>query len=102
MAEVDARRYLCSDLVVLKTAGGDVTVNLEEIWESGAVLEAEQAFDDSSRVVMRGGGHGFSGRVLSCSRHEFGWRVELEFSPLTPWNPARFLPQHLTDPSGLK
>jgi hypothetical protein len=92
---VDARRYLCSDLVVLKTAAREFTVNLEEIWAAGAIVDAEEAVEEGASVVVHGGGHGFSGRIIRVSRHEFGWFAEVEFSPLTPWSPERFLPRHL-------
>jgi hypothetical protein len=94
---VDARRYLCSDLVVLKTATREFTVNLEEIWAAGAIIDAEEAVAEGALVVVRGGGQGFSGRVVRVSRHEFGWYAEVEFSPLTPWSPERFLPRHLLE-----
>ena len=92
--------YLCSDLVVLKTAAGEATVNLEEIWSAGALLDTEGPVEEGISAVVRGGGHGFSGRVVRVSRHEFGWHVEVEFSPLTPWSPERFEPDHMVDISG--
>lgn len=97
MTEVDLRRYLCSDLVVLKSAAGESTVNLEEIWAAGAILDAEEAVAEGTSVVIRGGGHGFSGRVVRVDPHEFGWFVEIEFSPLTPWSAERFMPRHLLE-----
>jgi hypothetical protein len=33
--------------------------------------------------------------------HEIGWRFEVAFSPLTPWNPVEFQPAHLLDASAL-
>jgi hypothetical protein len=89
------QHYLCSDLVALKTAAGESTVNLEEIWTAGALLDTEEPVEEGVAAVMHGGGNGFSGRVVRVRRHEFGWHVEMEFSPLTPWSPERFLPRHL-------
>jgi hypothetical protein len=76
-------------------------VNLEEIWAAGAILDAEEAVAEGAPVVVRGGGNGFSGHVVRVRQHEFGWHLEVEFSPLTPWSLERFLPRHLVDPSAL-
>jgi hypothetical protein len=95
---VDMRRYLCSDWVILKTAAREFTVNLEEIWAAGAIVDGEEAMEEGAQVVIHGGGgYGFSGQVIRVSRHEFGWLAEVEFSPLTPWSPERFLPRHLLE-----
>lgn len=88
-------RYLCSELVALKVGSTTSTVNLEEIWPEGAVLEAESAVEDGAFVEIRSGEVLFAGRVVSVEFHEFGWRVEVAFSSLTPWNPEKFKPQHL-------
>ena len=101
MTEMDARRYLCSDLVVLKTAAGACTVNLEEIGENFAVFETEAPLELREQVCLEGGGGQFHGFVNSVEKHDFGWRVEIEFSPLTRWSPERFRPQHLFDPAVL-
>jgi hypothetical protein len=99
---MDSARYLCSQLVSLKdrsgTPTGNSVVNLEEIWRSGAVLESEQALEDGSRVEIRCGTTFFAAVVTGVEKHEFGWRVEVEFSPMTPWNPEEFQPEHLLDP----
>jgi len=34
---------------------------------------------------------------VQVEQHEFGWRFEVEFSPMTPWDPAQFQPEHLLD-----
>ena len=92
---MDVHRYLCSDLVVLKTKDEESVVNLEEIWTSGAAFESEKAVESGSRLEILGGGSHFHGTATSVEHHEFGWRVEMEFSPLTPWDPARYQPKHL-------
>ncbi len=95
---VDARRYLCSDLVVLKTASHEFTVNLEEIWAAGAIVDAEDALEQGAEMTIRGGGgQEFSGRVVRVIQHEFGWFAEVEFAPLSPWSKERFLPLHLLE-----
>ncbi len=95
-------RYLCSELVPLRTEDGESIANLEEIWSGGAVLECENPLQSGSRVEMLGGDVRFHGLIASVELHEFGYRVEVQFSPLTPWSPDRFSPQHLLDPAVLK
>lgn len=90
-------RYLCSHLVDL----GDRFVNLEEIWTTGAVLEAETAVTRGAEVELRCGATVLKGRIVEVEPHEFGWRFEVEFSAATPWRPEEFRPDHLLDPSAL-
>jgi hypothetical protein len=78
----------------------DSTVHLEEIWQDGATFESEEPVVDGVQVELRCGPAVFSGKVTKVDRHEFGWRAEVEFSPLTPWSPERFRPQHMLDVSG--
>jgi len=92
-----ARRYLCSHLVTLTWGAGQCVANLEEIWQTGAVVECDQPVSAGGLGELRCGGTFFAGRLVSADAHEFGWRVELEFSPLTPWSPERFRPEHLLD-----
>ncbi|HWE52390.1 MAG TPA: hypothetical protein VG273_21520 [Bryobacteraceae bacterium] len=93
----DVRRYLCSDLVVMKTKDGESIVNLEEISAEGAVFESEKPVESGLKVELRGGEARFQGFATSVQAHEFGWRVEVDFSPLTPWSPALYMPKHLLD-----
>lgn len=88
-------RYLCSELVALKIGSTTSTVNLEEIWPEGAILEAEDAVEDGAHIEIRSGDVLLAGRVVQVELHEFGWRVEVAFSPLTLWDPEKFKPQHL-------
>ena len=92
-------RYLCSDLVTLRIKSVDSIVNLEEIWREGAMLECEDPVEDGAVVQMRCSSACFAGRAIKIERHEFGWRVEVEFSPLTPWNQEKFQPRHMLDVS---
>jgi hypothetical protein len=87
--------YLCSELVALRIDTADSTVNLEEIWRAGAMLESEDPVAAGTSVEIRCGETFFAARVTQNQQHEFGWRVEVEFSPLTPWDPERFKPQHI-------
>src|ERR1700734_82951 len=90
-------RYLCSELVTLKVNSTASIVNLEEIWREGAILESEDAVEDGVAVEMQCRDVLFVGRVIRVEHHEFGWRIEVEFSPETPWNKTRFQPQHMLD-----
>jgi hypothetical protein len=94
---MNAPRYLCSDLVTLRIGAEESTVNLEEIGKDGATIESEDAIVDGTKVELRCGSVFFSGKVIQVERHEFGWRVEIEFSPLTPWSMEQFRPQHMLD-----
>jgi hypothetical protein len=101
------KHYLCSQLVTLSnkspasTVKVESTVNLEEVWIGGAVLESEAAVEEDARVEIRCGTAFFAGRIVQVERHDFGWRFEVEFSPLTPWSPEQFRPLHLLDPAKL-
>jgi hypothetical protein len=96
------QRYLCSQLVAFRnSSAGDRIVNLEEIWKSGAVLESEEPVEEGTKVEIRCGSAFFAGRISHVELHEFGWRFEVEFSPMTPWSPEQFRPEHLLDPSTL-
>jgi len=94
-------RYLCSQLATLRCGQTARTVNLEEIWESGAVLECEEAPAADAQAELRCGAVTLWGRIRAIEPHEFGWRAEMDFSPLTPWSPALFEPAHLLDPTDL-
>jgi hypothetical protein len=102
---MNPRRYLCSQLVTLRNNSGESAVhlvaNLEEIWATGAVLESEQPVKEDTNMEMRCGSALFAGRVVQVEQHEFGWRVQVEFSPLTPWSLEKFEPEHLLNASEL-
>ena len=61
-------RFLCSQLVALTDSSsetaGDRIVNLEEIWITGAILEAETAVTRGVQVELRCGPAFFEGRVV--------------------------------------
>jgi hypothetical protein len=98
---MDARRYLCSELVILRNSSGECRVNLEEIWRTGAILETEEPLETGTAVEIRCPAAFFAGHVTGVEQHEFGCRVELQFSPMTPWDIEKFRPQHLLDVSSL-
>jgi hypothetical protein len=102
---MNPQRYLCSQLVALKNnreeSAVTIVVNLEEIWSNGAVLESEEPVEQGAMVEIRCGEAFFAGRIVQVEHHEVGWRLEMEFSPLTPWSPEHFRPKHLLDVSKL-
>jgi hypothetical protein len=91
------QRFLCSHLVAID----DRIVNLEEIWTTGAILEAETAVTRGTQLELRCGAVVLKGRIVEVEPHEFGCRFEVEFSPDTPWRLDDFRPDHLLDPSKL-
>jgi hypothetical protein len=98
---MNPRRFFCSHLAALRNSSVESIVNLEEIWEAGAVLESEESVEEGARIEIRCGPAFFAGRIVQVERHEFGWRFEVEFSPMTRWNPEKFQPAHLLDVSEL-
>jgi hypothetical protein len=96
---MNPQRFFCSHLVALRNNSIESTVNLEEIWKNGAVLESETPLEKGSRVELRCGRAFFAGRIVRVEAHEIGWRFEVEFSPMTPWDLDEFQPEHLLDVS---
>jgi hypothetical protein len=99
-------RYLCSHLVRLTTDGHEQWANLEEIWETGAVLDCEEevapATDCSKAAATFSAGEvTFAGHITKVHKDRFGWRVELELSSETPWSIERWKPEHMLDPGTL-
>jgi hypothetical protein len=101
----DYRRFLCSELVTLRLRDGDLTVNLEEIWKNGAVVEGEgdemapvegEPAEIRSRLTDEPSVF-FAGKIREIETNEFGWRARIELSPLTPWSVEEYRPLHLTD-----
>ena len=101
MAEVDGHRYLCSQLVTLNWPAGTTTGNLEEIQADGCMVESDVEVTAGEAVEMRCDAAFFAGTVTRADEHEFGWRISVEFSPLTPWSIEHFRPEHLFDPAGM-
>ncbi len=92
-----AGRVLCSELVRLRTDTAESVVNLEAIWPGGATVESETPVAEGERVEIRAGNVFFQGTVKAAEGHEFGWQLEIEFSPFTPWSLDRFRPEHMLD-----
>jgi hypothetical protein len=95
------RRYLCSELVTIRFAGGSRILNLEEIDPALAVLESEDPLPVGIAAEMDTGARRFSGKLTFVEESPIGWRVEFEFSPLNRWSIDLFRPRHLFDPATL-
>jgi hypothetical protein len=98
---MDAPQYLCSQLVALSWEGGETTANLEEIQTQGGVVESDSEVGIGAQVEIRCGDVCFAGKVTGAEEHAFGWRLTVEFSPLTLWSPEQFRPDHLFDPAAM-
>jgi hypothetical protein len=94
-------RYLCSQLVALSWEAGETTANLEEIQADGGVVESDSEVAPGAAVEIRCGEVVFAGKVMRAEGHAFGWRLAVEFSPLTPWSLEQFRPEHLFDPAAM-
>jgi len=97
----DSRRYLCSHLVTLRWDDQTRLMNLEEISRDFALLESDEAVPCGVLAEMSAGNARFIGSVTHVEQHEFGWKVDFRFSPLTPWTIENFQPQHMLDPARL-
>jgi hypothetical protein len=94
-------RYLCSELVALKRDSSQTTVNLEEIWTTGAAIETDDVLSTGETVELHCGESVFPATVSLVAKHEFGCRVEMEFANGVTWSPQVFQPQHMLDPQSL-
>jgi len=100
---MSSARYLCSQLVRLALPDlPEQWVTLEEIWDDGAMLECEAEVELRASATISADEVSFTGRITAVDRHEFGWRVEITFSPSTPWTVEKWLPEHAIDPKTLE
>lgn len=60
-------------------------------------MDAEEPFPTFAAAEIRTGGVTLCGRLTRVERHAFGWRIEMQLSPLTPWSVEKFRPEHLLD-----
>jgi len=72
---VENRRYLCSHLATLTIDGEARWVNIEEIWETGVVLESEAEMAVGVAAALAAGDAAFHGRTKEVQKEDFGWRV---------------------------
>lgn len=98
---MSSARYLCSQLIRLAAGNHTQWANLEEIWDDGAMLECETEVDPGVSATISADDVSFSGRITAVERHEFGWQVEITFSPVTRWTIEKWRPEHAIDPKTL-
>ncbi len=98
--------FLCSDLVSTRwtdTFGQpqEATVNLEEIWAEGAILQFEFPIRPGTHIAVQLGATHFEGSVVDSRADFVGQLVEVHFVPGQRWSRAIYEPQHLLDPQSL-
>ena len=96
-------RMLCAELVEVswKTKTGRVrreTASLDDISESGACVQLDQAVPEGARITVELANREFTGNVHYCVDREAGYYVGVEFDPDCHWDPAEFEPGHMLDP----
>jgi hypothetical protein len=103
---MSSARYLCSQLIRLTVSGTagvhEQWVNLEEIWDDGAMLECETEVCVGISAMISADGISFSGRITAVDRRQFGWQAEITFSPVTRWSIEKWRPEHAFDPGTLE
>ena len=91
-------RLLCSELIMIRFDGAELTVNLEDISSSGACVQLEEPLEVGTRIRLKG----FGGVVKYCLRNEIGYFAGIQFDAGERWSQETWQPQHLLDPSQVK
>jgi len=81
---------------------GATIVNLEEIHETGCVVESETALPEGADVELRCGRVCLEGKIEKTEEHDFGFRTVVSFCHGSTWSLALFRPEHLLDLSAMK
>ena len=102
----EGSRFLCSELVWARWTDPsgrerEETVNLEEIWTSGATLGFETPISEATALRFEGKGKEYRGRVTGCRADFIGYLVEVEFAPDCQWTRELYEPDHFFDPQSL-
>ncbi len=99
---MSSARYLCSQLVRLAVPDEpEQWVNLEEIWDDGAILECEAEVAPGVSAMILTDAVLFAGRITAVEKQESGWEIEITFSPSTRWSMEKWRPDHAIDPKTL-
>jgi hypothetical protein len=96
-------RFLCSELVQLiwENPFGrsrQATVNLEEIWRSGACLSLDSPVRPGSPVRIRTREADYRARVRSCKFSGIEYMAQVDFEPGYEWSVMDYVPENLFDP----
>jgi hypothetical protein len=95
---------LCSEIVNLHLQGKakserKLKVNLEEIWLSGALFQADVRIHPFTCLWFVGGGCEFRGQVIEIALHQgLGYFIEMRFDPSCTWSEQKYQPKHLFNP----
>jgi hypothetical protein len=95
---------LCSEILELHVqlrAGGErnLKVNLEEIWSSGALFQADVWIPLFTSLRFSGGGFEFRGQVIARTLlRGLGYFIEIQFHPGCTWSEQKYRPKHLFNP----
>jgi hypothetical protein len=95
-------RYLCSDLVELRTEAAKAVVLLENISASGACVQCEVKVPEGSRACLVCRNRQFRGSVRYCVRDGDAYFVGIVFDDDSKWSKAKYKPKHLLDPREVK
>lgn len=95
---------LCSEILNLSLQsragrGRELTVNLEEIWSSGALFLTDVPIRPLTSLRFAVGGCEFRGRVIAQTLLTgLGYFVEMQFHPGYAWSERKYRPKHLFNP----
>ena len=104
MSDQGLHRVWCSEIVSLRleTRSGrprTLTVNLEEIWPSGALFQTEEPIPPQSQLHFACGGCRFRGKVIAQTLSKgLGYFIEIRFDPGCRWSARQYRPKHLLNP----
>ncbi len=95
-------RVLCSELVEIRWMRLDgctesTVANMEEIWRTGATLDAEVSLPEGAVIRLRYGSDSLEARVLYCQQNPTGYTLGIQFAGASFWTPERFLPAHAVE-----
>jgi hypothetical protein len=98
---------MCSEILSLHLQSREgrereLKVNLEEIWSSGAVFQADVPIGPFTSLWFAGGGCEFRGQVIARALLlGLGYFIEMRFHPGCVWSERKYRPKHLFNPADL-
>ena len=93
-------RHLCSHLVEITardSGGGErrLTGLLEDLSPEGAAVALEEAVAEGAAVELTAPGFRAAARVRYCETRETDFRLGLEFTAGSQWQPEDWTPDHM-------
>jgi hypothetical protein len=95
-------RYLCSHIVEIWHGRETTAGLLEDLSAEGAAIAFEAPLERDELVVLVAGGLQAGARVRYCTRRENDYRLGLEFTSGSRWQPHQWRPDHLFLPPSNK